>query len=154
MTITKHYKNLKLVVEDSLLKSIYQSSCGHYPKEYGGFLIGKYSDDFKTLYIEQSITADIFKSSRIEFTRESSYLKTEFEKLFISKGLDYIGEWHTHPDGEAWYSSTDLNAMISITHEKNVKIDNPILLILSITNNSLRDFNFFVLNNNRLELYE
>lgn len=154
MTIIRHYKNLKLVVDDSLLESIYQSSCVHYPKEYGGFLVGKYSDDFKTLYIEQSITAGIFKSSRIEFTRESGYLKCEFEKLFINKGLYYIGEWHTHPDGEAWYSSTDLNAMISITHEKNVKIDNPILLILSITNNSLRDFNFFILNNNRLEIYE
>ncbi|WP_227686003.1 Mov34/MPN/PAD-1 family protein [Psychrobacter aquimaris] len=154
MTITKHYKNLKLVVEDSLLKSIYQSSCGHYPKEYGGFLIGKYSDDFKTLYIEQAITAEIFKSSRIEFTRESNYLKSEFKKLFIDKGLYYIGEWHTHPDGEAWYSTTDLSAMISIAHEKDVKIDNPILLILSITSDSLRDFNFFVLNNNRLELYE
>ncbi|MEG9302886.1 MULTISPECIES: Mov34/MPN/PAD-1 family protein [Psychrobacter] len=154
MTITKHYKNLKLVVEDSLLESIYQSSCVHYPKEYGGFLIGKYSNDFKTLYIEQSITAEIFKSSRVEFTRESNYLKSEFEKLFINKGLYYVGEWHTHPDGEAWYSSTDLSAMISIAREKNVKIDNPILLILSITSDSLKDFNFFILNNERLELYE
>ncbi|WP_227692058.1 MULTISPECIES: Mov34/MPN/PAD-1 family protein [Psychrobacter] len=154
MTITKHYKNLKLVVEDSLLKSIYQSSCGHYPKEYGGFLIGKYSDDFKTLYIEQSITAEIFKSSRIEFTRESNYLKSEFKKLFIDKGLYYIGEWHTHPNGEAWYSSTDLSAMINIKKDQGVSISNPILLILSITNDSLKDFNFFVLNNNRLELYE
>lgn len=154
MIIIKYYKNLKLVVDDSLLKSIYQSSCRHYPKEYGGFLIGKYSDDFKTLYIEQSITAEIFNSSRIEFNRESNYLKSEFEKLFIDKGLYYIGEWHTHPDGEAWYSSTDLKAMISIAHEKNVKIDNPILLILSIVSDSLKDFNFFVLNNSRLELYE
>ena len=154
MTIIKYYKNLKLVVEDSLLESIYQSSCVRYPEEYGGFLIGKYSDDFKTLYIEQSITAEIFKSSRIEFTRESNYLKSELKKLFIDKGLYYIGEWHTHPDGEAWYSTTDLSAMISIAHEKDVKIDNPILLILSITSDSLRDFNFFVLNNNRLELYE
>ncbi|MFT0771137.1 Mov34/MPN/PAD-1 family protein [Psychrobacter immobilis] len=154
MTITKHYKNLKLVVEDSLLKSIYQSSCGHYPKEYGGFLIGKYSDDFKTLYIEQSITAEVFKSSRIEFTRESNYLKSEFKKLFIDKRLYYIGEWHTHPDGEAWYSSTDLSAMINIKKDQGVSISNPILLILSITNDSLKDFNFFVLNNNRLELYE
>lgn len=154
MTIIRHYKNLNLIVDDSLLESIYQSSCVHYPKEYGGFLIGKYSEDFKTLYVEQSITAEIFKSSQIEFTRESRHLKCEFEKLFINKGIYYIGEWHTHPDGEAWYSSTDLNAMISIVHEKNVKIDNPILLILSITNNSLRDFNFFILNNNRLEIYE
>ncbi|WP_201571360.1 Mov34/MPN/PAD-1 family protein [Psychrobacter nivimaris] len=122
MTITKHYKNLKLVVEDSLLKSIYQSSCGHYPKEYGGFLIGKYSDDFKTLYIEQSITAEVFKSSRIEFTRESNYLKSEFKKLFIDKRLYYIGEWHTHPDGEAWYSSTDLSAMINIKKDQGVSI--------------------------------
>ncbi len=44
--------------------------------------------------------------------------------------------------------------MISIAREKSVKIDNPILLILSITSDSLKDFNFFVLNNNRLELYE
>lgn len=149
-----YYKNLKLVVNDSLLESIYQSSRTHYPKEYGGFLIGKYSDDFKVLYIEQSITAEIFKSSKLEFTRESNYLKSEFERLFINEGLYYIGEWHTHPDGEAWYSSTDLSAMINISHEKNVKIDNPILLILSITSDSLKDFNFFILNNERLELYE
>lgn len=145
---------MKLVVDNSLLESIYQSSCEHYPKEYGGFLIGKYSDDFKTLHIEQSITAEIFKSSRFEFTRESNYLKSKFEKLFIDKGLYYIGEWHTHPNGEAWYSSTDLNAMTNIAREKNVKINNPILLILSINNDGLKDFNFFILNNERLELYE
>lgn len=154
MKVTKNYKNLKLVVDHGLLENIYQSSCEQYPNEYGGFLIGKYSQDFKTLYIEQSITADIFKSSQIEFIRESNHLKSKFENLFIDQGLYYIGEWHTHPDGEAWYSYTDLKAMQCIATEVDVKITNPILLILSITKDNLKDFNFFIFINNRLELYE
>lgn len=154
MTIIKHYKNLKLIVDDNLLESIYQSSRPHYPKEYGGFLLGRYSDEFKTLYVEKSVVAELFTSSRVEFIRESSYLENDFEKLFVNEGLYYVGEWHTHPDGASWYSSTDLDAMINIKKDQGVKINNPVLLILNITNDSLKDFNFFVLNNSRLELYE
>ena len=154
MNIIKRYKNLKLIIEDSLLESIYQSSVPYYPKEFGGFLLGRYTTDLKTLYIKKSILATSFTSSRVEFTRENNYSEKYFQKLFIDEGMYYIGEWHTHPDNEPWFSTADLNAMLNIQKNQSIQIENPILLILSVTKNKLQDYKFFVLHNDRLEVYE
>ena len=56
-------------------------------------------------------------------------LENVWEQL-AKEGLQYVGEWHSHPNGSTQYSSTDLAAMIDI--EKEVAIENPLLLIVSV----------------------
>ena len=145
MNIIRYYKNLKLIISDSLLQEIALLSLQHYPNEFGGLLIGKYSENFKILNIYQSMMPECYQNSPIEFVRQSDNLQSYFNELFNETGLYYVGEWHTHPNGEAFYSHTDLQAMTTIAHFEYVQILNPILLILSITNNKVMDFNFFFL---------
>ena len=135
MIVRKH-KNLQLCFEYQLIELMAKKAIHHYPNEYGGFLLGYYSDDFTKLYIKDFLLVD------------------NFEKIFQETGLYYIGEWHSHPNASAWYSLTDLRAMKNIVSCHTVQIHNPVLLILSISSNKLLDFNFFIFDEERLVVYE
>ena len=43
--IVKKYKNLQLCVECTLIELMANLAIHHYPNEYGGFLLGYYSDN-------------------------------------------------------------------------------------------------------------
>jgi len=151
--INKEY-GLLINVEEALVKSLYDSSLEHYPNEFGGLLVGNYSPDKKTVFINQSILPSEYKSSRFSFNRGSRGLKRIFQELFKMKPSQfYIGEWHSHPDGHAIPSSTDLDAFVKITSHDEVYIENPILLILSVGRNYL-DYSFYVFINSKFYKYE
>ena len=95
-----------------------------------------------------------YASSPVEFRRKLNVKIHDFEKIFQETGLYYIGEWHSHPNASAWYSLTDLQAMNNIASCNTVQLNNPVLLILSISNNKLLDFNFFIFDKGRLVVYE
>lgn len=152
--IIKKYKNLQLCIECPLIELMMKTAIHHYPNEYGGFLLGYYSDDFTKLYVKDFLLVDKYASSPVEFRRELNVQIHNFEKIFQETGLYYVGEWHSHPNASAWYSLTDLQAMNNIVFCNTVQLNNPILLILSISNNKLLDFNFFILDEDRLVVYE
>lgn len=126
----------------------------HFPNEFGGFLVGKYSSDFKSVEITDVILPKKYKSTPTLFLRSTDGLEGIFEKLFIEKHQYYIGEWHTHPNGSSNYSGTDLNAMIETVNCETVQIKNPLLLILSITKSDIKDFTFYYYDNEKLISYE
>ena len=152
--IIKKYKNLQLCIECPLIKLMTKTAIHHYPNEYGGFLLGYYSDDFTKLYVKDFLLVDKYASSPVEFRRELNIKIHDFEKIFQETGLYYIGEWHSHPNALARYSLTDLQAMNNIASCNTVQLNNPVLLILSISNNKLLDFNFFIFDKGRLIVYE
>lgn len=145
---------LEIIVDESLINALHEASLLHYPNEFGGLLVGHYSLDKKTVFINQSIFPTEFKSSRFSFNRGSRGLRRIFNTLFKMKPSQYyIGEWHSHPDGPTTPSGTDLNAFIQITSHNEVYIDNPILLILSVSKSSV-DFSFYVFFNSKFFKYE
>lgn len=152
--IVKKYKNLQLCFEHQIIELMTKTAIHHYPNEYGGFLLGCYSDEFTKLYIKDFLLVDKYASSPVEFRRELNMQIHNFEKIFQETGLYYIGEWHSHPNAPARYSSTDLQAMNNIATCNTVQLHNPVLLILSISNNKLLDFNFFIFDEGRLVVYE
>lgn len=154
MKLVKKYNNLELIINDELLIEIANIGIHHYPNEFGGFLIGKYSNDFKTLYIEDYILPKKYKGFPFIFERSIDGIIDIFKKLFNQKNQYYIGEWHTHPDGSTMYSQTDLNAMVQTVECETVQIKNPILLILSVSKQKLNKFTFYFFENNKLISYE
>lgn len=154
MKLINTYKNVSLMIDDSLLERLTQVALQNYPNESGGFLVGYYSQDFMTLHITDFILPQQQKSSSFLFERSIIGIKEIFNKLFVTKKCYYIGEWHTHPDGSSMYSQTDLKAMIEIATCKTVNITNPILLILSVSKNKLQDFSFYIYNDKGLYKYE
>ena len=154
MELKNKHKNVKLIIEDELLNNLETLGINSYPNECGGFLVGYYSSDLMSLYIKDYILPKKQKCSSLFFERSSEGLKQIFCQLFSSKKHYYIGEWHTHPDGSSMYSYTDLNAMKQIASSTNVCVENPILLILSILNNSPHEFSAYIYDNKELFKYE
>ena len=152
--IVKKYKNLQLCFKRQIIEQMAKIAIHHYPNEYGGFLLGCYSDDFTRLHIKDFLLVDKYTSSSVKFRRELNSKIHNFENIFQETELYYIGEWHSHPNASAWYSLTDLQAMNDIVSCDTVQLYNPVLLILSISSNKLLDFNLFIFDQGRLVVYE
>lgn len=154
MKFSNHHIKLHLEIQEALLDELYQRGLSHYPKEYGGLLIGRYTDDRLTAVIEKTILPKRYKASRYYFERGSEGLKEELEALYQHEPkLFYIGEWHTHPDGPVDPSGRDKATMAQLVKDKNVFINNPILLIMAITK---KDYcsGFFVQHGNALHPFQ
>jgi len=154
LKIIKEHNGLRILISETLLNEIAQIGIKHYPNEFGGFLIGKYSKDYKTLQIEDFILPIKYEGHRYLFERSTDGLMEIWEKLFKEKNQYYIGEWHTHPDSSTHYSGTDLEAMGTIARHEQVNILNPILLILSVSKKSLNEYSFYIYKNQKLLAYE
>lgn len=154
MILTNKLNNLEIVVEDYILAEIEKFAIKHYPNEFGGFLLGKYSGDFRSVNVESIILPTVFKSSRTLFQRSTAKIEKKFKKEFDENHRYYIGEWHSHPDGSTMFSNTDLNAMIETAKSDEVQIKNPLLLIVSIDSEKIQDFTFYYFTENKLLPYE
>lgn len=154
MKLIKKHNDLNLYIEEDLIEEIGAIALKHYPNEFGGFLVGKYSSDFKSVEITDVILPKKYKSTPTLFLRSTDGLEGVFQKLFEEKQEYYIGEWHTHPNGSSNYSTTDLDAMIENANCETVQIKNPVLLILNITKSAVRDFTFYYYDNEKLISYE
>lgn len=153
MILTNKHNNLKIAVADSLIREIESVAVKHYPNEFGGFLLGKYSENFKSVIIESIILPNKYKSSPILFQRSTKDLEKKFIREYKENNRYYIGEWHSHPNGSTHYSSTDLDTMIETADSNEVQITNPILLIVSIYNKKMQDFTFYYYTEKKLLPY-
>ena len=124
---------------------------GEYPNENGGMLAGRYSADRHTVYIEKVVVPVEKLTGRTTFMRKTNGLEKVWEQL-SQEGLRYVGEWHSHPNGSTQYSGSDLAAIIDI--EKEVAIENPILMIVGVRGCRLSALTFYCYKNNKLLEYK
>jgi len=148
------YKSIQLIVKEGLLDDLGNLGIKHFPNEFGGFLIGKYSEDFKTLYLTDYLLPKKYKGFPFLFERYIDGLVSVFKNIFREKKEYYIGEWHTHPNGSTMFSQTDLNAMNQSVECDSVKIKNPVLLIISVTDDKIISHRFYYYNDKKLMPYE
>lgn len=143
--------DLYIEIQASVFNQIQLQAEGEYPNENGGMLAGRYSVDRHTVYIEKAVVPVEKLTGRTTFKRSANGLKKVWEQL-AKNGLRYVGEWHSHPNGTSQYSSTDLAAMVDI--EKEVAIENPLLLIVGVRSDGLRTHTFYCYRNNKLLEYK
>lgn len=145
---------LNINIDEALIKELNNLSLKYYPNEFGGILIGKYSEDRKTVFVLGTVLPKEFKSSRFGYYRGARGLKKVLQNLFnINPSKYYVGEWHSHPDNPAIPSGIDLQAFRKIALHDKVYIENPLLLILSV-NKTFFDFCFYVFFDNEFYRYE
>lgn len=154
MKIKNLHKELHLEYDENLISKIEQIALKHYPNEFGGFLIGYYSDDFKTLILTDLLVPNEYKSYRTLFERGTNGITEKLIELFkLKEKRYYVGEWHSHPNASSRYSSTDLNAMKNIAKSESIRIENPILLIVSMNSQKLIDYSFYLFDDDKLFEY-
>ena len=123
--------DLYVVIDAQVLRQIEDQAVGGFPNEDGGMLIGRYSDDKKTVFVTRVIAPTEKLSTRTGFERKVDGMEGVWEEL-SKEGLRYVGEWHSHTNGTTQYSGTDFAAMKDI--EKEVTIENPLLIIHILEN--------------------
>lgn len=143
--------DLYIEIKASVFNQIKLQAEGEYPNENGGMLAGRYSADRHTVCIEKVVVPVEKLTGRTTFMRNTKGLEKVWDQL-AKEGLRYVGEWHSHPNGSTQYSSTDLAAMIDI--EKEVAIENPILLIVGVRSDGLSAHTFYCYKNNKLLEYK
>lgn len=154
MKLIFEVNGLDLIINNELIQNIEQCAFKMYPNEFGGFLLGRYSNGHKTVEVLDTIFPTNYMASPRSFLRNTEGIEDVLEKKYHSDKIFYIGEWHSHINGPSSYSSTDLKAMIQITECETVKIKNPILLIVSIDNLKQFEFSFYYHKNKELFRYE
>lgn len=145
---------LTLEIDDKLLASIIDVGKQHYPNEFGGFLIGNYSENQSHLNITDTILPNKYNGTPNLFERDTIGIDKQL-KLFYDEDPKkyYLGEWHTHPNNAPKPSSTDIKAINSIANHPEVSIKNPIMLIIGYNKTEV-ELGFYVQFKNKLYKYE
>lgn len=147
-------KKLSLEVDNKLIFEMVHLSRKWYPNEYGGLLIGYYSNKNQNLIITDILKPKLFKNSPISFERDTSTLHKDLRNFYNSSpSRFYVGEWHSHPNEGTGPSGTDVKAMKDIAENENVAIENPVLCIISYTKENFA-IDFHLILNNKIYTYE
>jgi integrative and conjugative element protein (TIGR02256 family) len=83
---------------------------GKLPKETGGVLIGSFDMEHSVVYVVDALLSPPDSQEQpTGFVRGFQGLKSQVEEIrkSTSEGLQYVGEWHSHPDGYACRPSVD-----------------------------------------------
>lgn len=143
-----------VLISDDCIKSMVFELNQHYPKEFGGILVGIKGQ--KQCIIVDVQTPKLFDSSKNTFLRKNDGLNEYLSDLYNkSEGvLEYLGEWHSHPNGTTNYSVDDEKSMIRIANDRNVNFSEPLLLIFSLKRDKFNMATYKVFQNKILKLKE
>ncbi|AKD02121.1 ThiF family adenylyltransferase [Pontibacter korlensis] len=142
---------LKLKVSSATVETVLANSDSFFPNEYGGLLMGSYSDDFSEALVFDVILPSKFKSSPTSFVPDTDELNKKLNKYGKEhdSGVEYLGEWHSHPKGSGQYSPQDFASLKKVAEAGSVAVANPLLLIASGYKGEMQ-LSFYVFSKNKL----
>lgn len=119
----------------AILQQIRVLGLRFHPKEFGGIFLGQRSDDGKEINITEMVLPTKFVSKSTVFTRHPDNLNQRIAQVYKETNgqVNYVGEWHTHPNGNSQFSGKDLKTMQEISKSSEVKTSTPLLLIAGVT---------------------
>lgn len=101
--------------------------------ETGGLLFGERDDAAKIIWVTEilgpppdSQAAASHFVCGVEGTKDANYEKTRRTR----GSVQYVGMWHTHPEGSPAFSSTDLGGMGQLMDDKSLSTPKPLLMIV------------------------
>jgi proteasome lid subunit RPN8/RPN11 len=116
-----------------LLSKISEIAHEHLPNEVGSSLAGYYTEDgFDAFVLDAAPVPSDSNGSRTAFKRGVKGLKCYFSSLTRNRGSSqhYVGEWHSHPTGDAQPSSADIKSGMDIARDEDVPCKEIVSLIL------------------------
>lgn len=120
-------------IPQSIVDAMVTRADATHPLETGASLVGGYSGDQRTAYVDVvAPTPEDAERSRYGFRRGMKGLAAFLERVFIkSKGKQYyIGEFHSHPGGAPTPSPDDDAAQFSIARDPRAQCTAPVLVIV------------------------
>ncbi|WP_078593125.1 Mov34/MPN/PAD-1 family protein [Evansella clarkii] len=122
-------------------------------KETGGVLIG-YRVGNEFVITDNTGPGPNAKHQLLHFERDVDYCNNKIEEIFEQSngGLNYLGEWHTHPLGKPVPSPQDNKSMFEISETDSYQNDCPLLIIVRKKRNDISIGTFIYLNSKRKKL--
>ena len=115
--------NYTVYIEDDVLEKLRSfRQTDNNSHESGGILLGKRIKNKNIYYIVDLSKPNKYdSSSRFGFVRNAKAAQRYIKKAWKNSDgyVNYIGEWHTHPEPCPSPSSTDRNCYITISKEKS-----------------------------------
>lgn len=121
---------LDLWLSVNVLAAIEATAEVKYPLETGGILVGYRSG--ASQIIENAIgPGPNAVHERYSFHSDHEWQCAQLDKLFLqSKGRQvYLGEWHTHPDGDCQMSTVDRRTLARICRTRRSSAPNALMVI-------------------------
>jgi integrative and conjugative element protein (TIGR02256 family) len=133
----------RIRINSDIYNQLLQEYSTNKPNETGGLLVGRIDPRRNLVYITRNIGApsDSIKKPYL-FTRGVDQVPEILQNIRQKTGdtIDYVGEWHTHPNDSTVLSSTDMDAVNEL-REKLDKIPYPTIIIL-VTKNKITPYIF------------
>lgn len=118
----------------------------HAPNETGGILIGRRRGEVvEVLAISDAGPKAVSRPARFE--RDGEYCQRYLERTVaeLGEGIDYVGEWHSHPGSSATPSTRDTASFTEIAEDPDYLTTAPVLVIVAPTKSEDRvDWSFNV----------
>jgi len=113
---------------ESVLTLMHAEARRIYPLETGGVLIG-WRSGVDRVIVDMRGPGLSALHGQTRFFPDHSWQLSEIRKLFASSNgdLDYLGDWHTHPDGVAMMSEQDESTLQRISR----RVASPLMAILA-----------------------
>jgi len=104
------------------------------PAETGGVLMGYRADD-----TDERVATHVIGPGPnavhedIRFVPDHDYQLAEIAQLYemSERRLDYLGDWHSHPDAEGYLSKKDLETLNRIAWSRAARTENPVMLVMA-----------------------
>ncbi len=122
---------LKIILNSEVIdeiKKYYNSSLRY---ETGGVLIGKFNKDNKVIEVIEVYELKTNFFSKILYKRNVKKAQKIINKRWHESGgvLNYVGEWHTHPNMRALPSHTDINSLKEIASKVHEILPGVVMII-------------------------
>ena len=123
--------NLKIIVNDKILDNIRRYYCSNINYETGGILLGKFNKENRVIEITEvyELKTNLFREFCIKRSARKAQKIINRRWHETNGAINYIGEWHTHPNMQAVPSSTDINSLKEITEKVKGVLPGTILII-------------------------
>lgn len=104
-----------------------------YPLETGGLLLGWWDEDGRTAWVETVVgPGPEAHHARASFEPDWHWQQDQVARLYTryARRLQYLGDWHTHPNGRPVPSRADRSAALEIADAPTARAPHPLMLIV------------------------
>lgn len=130
---TKHSNGWTIKYDSALLEKLKQARLAALPSETGGSIVGVTDLKSRTMVVVDVLpTPSDSKCSPNHFIRGESGQQEALEEVHrrTARVVDYLGEWHSHPDGIPARPSQDDETLLNTIHRKMSVEGLPALMVI------------------------
>lgn len=120
-----------LWIEEQALHEMTTEACRAYPQETGGVLVGYALEGQQPVVLAVIGPGPAAVHRRDRFHPDHVWQCKQLDELYerSRRGLVYLGDWHTHPDGSPQMSWLDKRTIRAIARHAPAECSQPLMLI-------------------------